>query len=64
MVQLVSVHMEYHCINAVAPRAPDGSCILTCSDDNLLRIFNLPGTLYDNVNQCCEEEMVIVLQYW
>ena len=51
----------YQC--TVSPRAPDGSCILTCSDDNLLRIFNLPGTLYDNVNQCCEEEMVIVSQY-
>ena len=45
------------------PRAPDGSCILTCSDDNLLRIFNLPASLYSNVNQCCEEEMVIVSKY-
>lgn len=42
-------------------RAPDGSCILTCSDDNLLRIFNLPASLYSNINQCCEEEMVIII---
>lgn len=25
--------------------APDGSCVLTCSDDNTLRIFNLPPPL-------------------
>lgn len=28
-------------------RAPDGSCLLTNSDDNRLRIFNLPDTLWD-----------------
>ncbi|GFU42113.1 telomerase Cajal body protein 1 [Nephila pilipes] len=27
--------------------APDGSCILTCSDDNILRLFNLPQELWD-----------------
>ena len=27
-------------------RSPDGTCILTCSNDNCLRIFNLPEELY------------------
>ena len=27
-------------------RSPDGTCILTCSNDNCLRIFNLPDELY------------------
>ncbi|KAF8796899.1 telomerase Cajal body protein 1-like [Argiope bruennichi] len=27
--------------------APDGSCIMTCSDDNILRLFNLPEELWD-----------------
>ncbi|GFQ88929.1 telomerase Cajal body protein 1 [Trichonephila clavata] len=27
--------------------APDGSCILSCSDDNKLRLFNLPEELWD-----------------
>lgn len=27
------------------PRAPDGSCVLTCSDDNVLRLFDLPAAL-------------------
>ncbi|XP_035223781.1 telomerase Cajal body protein 1-like, partial [Stegodyphus dumicola] len=27
--------------------APDGSCILTCSDDNILRIFNLPPQIWE-----------------
>ena len=44
----------------VAFRAPDGSCLLTCSDDNLLRIFNLPASLYSSVNQCCDEELVTI----
>ena len=27
-------------------RSPDGTCVLTNSDDNVLRIFNLPVELY------------------
>ena len=27
-------------------RSPDGACLLTNSDDNTLRIFNLPTELY------------------
>ena len=27
-------------------RSPDGACLLTNSDDNTLRIFNLPAELY------------------
>lgn len=50
----------YYCIEVIALRAPDGSCILTCSDDNFLRIFNLPVSLYSNINQCCDEELVII----
>lgn len=29
-------------------RAPDGSCLLTCSNDNKMRLFNLPTELYSN----------------
>ena len=28
------------------PRAPDGSCILTNSADNVLRVYNLPPEIY------------------
>ncbi|ELU01042.1 hypothetical protein CAPTEDRAFT_167179 [Capitella teleta] len=28
--------------------SPDGSCLLTCSDDNCLRLFNTPYELYEN----------------
>lgn len=30
-------------------RAPDGSCILTNSEDHLLRLFNLPEPLLTGV---------------
>lgn len=60
---MVTCTWHNYCINDVAFRAPDGSCILTCSEDNLLRIFNLPVSLYSDVNQCCEEEMVIASRY-
>jgi len=29
-------------------RAPDGTCLLTSSNDNLLRVYNLPQELYHN----------------
>ncbi|XP_065178596.1 telomerase Cajal body protein 1-like [Sycon ciliatum] len=28
--------------------APDGSCVLTCSNDNSLRVFNLPPSVYQS----------------
>jgi hypothetical protein len=31
----------------VFSRAPDGTCILTNSNDHVLRIFNLPETVYE-----------------
>lgn len=31
---------------SVCLRAPDGSCILTNSADNVLRVYNLPAELY------------------
>lgn len=37
--------------------APDGSCILTCSNDNNLRIFNLPSQLWDSSQWCDISEM-------
>jgi len=30
-------------------RAPDGTCLLTCSDDNKMRLYNLPTELYSGV---------------
>ena len=27
-------------------RSPDGTCILTCNNDNILRLYNLPNELY------------------
>ncbi|KAM4678327.1 telomerase Cajal body protein 1 [Discoglossus pictus] len=41
--------------------APDGSCILTNSDDNILRIYNLPPELYTD-NWDIQEEMAPVLR--
>ncbi|XP_025861194.1 telomerase Cajal body protein 1 isoform X2 [Vulpes vulpes] len=42
--------------------APDGSCILTNSADNILRIYNLPPELYDEGEQLEYAEMVPVLR--
>ena len=41
-------------------RAPDGSCILTNSADNILRIYNLPPELYNEGEQVEYAEMVRV----
>ena len=30
-------------------RSPDGTCLLTCSDDNKMRLYNLPTELYSGV---------------
>ncbi|XP_012631492.2 telomerase Cajal body protein 1 [Microcebus murinus] len=42
--------------------APDGSCILTNSADNILRIYNLPQELYSEEEQVEYAEMVPVLR--
>nr|KAF6417653.1 WD repeat containing antisense to TP53 [Molossus molossus] len=42
--------------------APDGSCILTNSADNILRIYNLPPELYKGGEQLEYAEMVPVLR--
>ncbi|XP_066220880.1 telomerase Cajal body protein 1 [Saccopteryx leptura] len=42
--------------------APDGSCILTNSADNILRIYNLPQELYSEREQLEYAEMVPVLR--
>ncbi|XP_007523444.1 telomerase Cajal body protein 1 [Erinaceus europaeus] len=42
--------------------APDGSCILTNSADNILRIYNLPSELYSEGEQLDYSEMVSVLR--
>ncbi|XP_055450422.1 telomerase Cajal body protein 1 isoform X2 [Psammomys obesus] len=42
--------------------APDGSCILTNSADNVLRIYNLPPELYSEGEQTEYAEMVPVLR--
>lgn len=39
-------------------RAPDGSCILTNSADNVLRIYNLPPELYSEGEPVEYAEMV------
>ncbi|XP_053425910.1 telomerase Cajal body protein 1 isoform X2 [Nycticebus coucang] len=42
--------------------APDGSCILTNSADNILRIYNLPPELYNEEEQVEYAEMAPVLR--
>ncbi|KAM4823758.1 telomerase Cajal body protein 1 isoform X1 [Urocitellus parryii] len=42
--------------------APDGSCILTNSADNILRIYNLPPELYNEGEQVEYTEMAPVLR--
>ncbi|XP_010613192.1 telomerase Cajal body protein 1 isoform X2 [Fukomys damarensis] len=41
--------------------APDGSCILTSSADNILRIYNLPPELYSDGEQVECTEMIVLL---
>ena len=36
-------------------RSPDGSCILACSNDCSMRLFNLPTELYTTVGSECVE---------
>ncbi|XP_015927710.2 telomerase Cajal body protein 1 [Parasteatoda tepidariorum] len=43
--------------------APDGSCVLTCSADNVLRIFNLPSELWDFSKWQDISEMTSVLKF-
>jgi hypothetical protein len=48
-----------YCIHKlIVFRAPDGTCILTNSEDNILRIFNLPHGLYEKCNWKEEDEML------
>ncbi|KAM8972619.1 telomerase Cajal body protein 1 [Pelodytes ibericus] len=40
--------------------APDGSCLLTNSDDNILRIYNLPSELYTGSWEILEEMRAVL----
>ena len=41
--------MEYKSLFfALVPRSPDGTCLLTCSDDDVMRLYNLPTELYQS----------------
>ncbi|GIY32614.1 telomerase Cajal body protein 1 [Caerostris extrusa] len=42
--------------------APDGSCIMTCSDDNYLRLFNLPVELWDSSKWSEMSELEVALK--
>lgn len=44
-------------------RSPDGSCVLTNSDDNVLRIFNLPVELYNGTAVHGLSEMVCIVWF-
>ena len=33
----------------------DGTCLLTCANDNILRLFDLPSHFYQNTNWVCDE---------
>ena len=44
-------------------RSPDGSCVLTNSDDNVLRIFNLPVELYNGTAAHGLSEMVCIVWF-
>lgn len=47
-----------------ATRAPDGSCILTNSADNVLRLYNLPPQIYsynwDSLPEMVNTRFIIV----
>lgn len=34
---------------AITCRSPDGTCVLVCSNDNRMRLYNLPVELYSGV---------------
>ena len=45
---------------SLADRAPDGSCLMSNSDDDTIRLFNTPSSLYDVTDwkgHPCSEEM-------
>ncbi|XP_046851932.1 telomerase Cajal body protein 1-like [Xenia sp. Carnegie-2017] len=45
--------------------SPDGTCILTCSDDNILKLYNLPYELYSNfatINTLPEMKSVLAMR--
>ena len=44
------VHLLHNSYNTfLSLRSPDGTCLLTCSNDNKLRLFNLPEVLYSKL---------------
>lgn len=45
-VLVVLVFNELSSLLFLLPRAPDGSCILTNSADNVLRVYNIPPEIY------------------
>ena len=46
-------------------RAPDGSCLLSCSNDNIMRLYNLPGQLYSDPGSTEDlPEMVCVIMLY
>lgn len=46
-------------------RSPDGLCLLSNSDDNILRIFNLPSSVHHQITPSSQtnEEMVCGLLF-
>jgi hypothetical protein len=42
-------YSDTHCVyKNLYCRAPDGSCLLSCSNDNIMRLYNLPAPLYSD----------------
>ena len=46
-------------IQLLYSRSPDGLCILTNSDDNVLRVFNLPPDVQQQPSSTCQTERMV-----
>ena len=43
------VHIYFNKLAITLHRAPDGTCLLSCSEDKRMRLHNLPAELYSGV---------------
>ena len=47
-VQMIMGQSITHVVNNLQFRSPDGSCLLTNSDDDVLRVFQIPDDILEN----------------
>ena len=60
--QCFSFHWYIVDVLYFACRSPDGTCVLCCSNDNIMRLYNLPSQLYSDATKA--ENLSEMVQVW